>query len=82
MVKQNMFYYKMYLTLTYFNIGQVSASGPSDPLVINLHSNSAVSKRVCRIHHTTIQTQGQGYTSRSWDSIAGDLAVLQTTVLS
>ena len=26
-------------------------------------------------------TQGQGHTLRSWDSVAGDLAVLQTPVL-
>ena len=29
-----------------------------------------------------MQTQSQGHTSRSWDSVAGDLAVLQTAVLS
>ena len=28
-----------------------------------------------------MQTQSQGLTSRSWDSEAGDMAVLQTAVL-
>ena len=30
---------------------------------------------------SAMQTQSQGHTSRSWDSVAGDLAVLQTAVL-
>ena len=27
-----------------------------------------------------MQTQSQGHTSRSWDSVAGDMAVLQTAL--
>ena len=31
--------------------------------------------------HEAMQTQGQGQTSGPWDSVMGDLAVLETAVL-
>ena len=37
---------------------------------------------VCRTHDSATLTQGQGYASILWDSAAGDLAVLQTAILS
>ena len=36
---------------------------------------------MCRTHDSAMQTQSQGLTSRPWDSAAGDMAVLQTSVL-
>ena len=48
---------------------------------IKRHSNVPLSELVCRNHDSAMQTQNQGHTSRSWDSAAGDMAVLQTAVL-
>ena len=41
----------------------------------------SLSKTGCRTHDSALQTLGLGHTSRSCDSAAGDLAVLQTAVL-
>ena len=50
-------------------------------IYIKLHLNVPLSEFVCRTHDSAIQTQRQGHNSRSWNSAAGDLAVLQTAVL-
>ena len=39
------------------------------------------SESVCTIHDSARQTQSQCHTLRSWDSAAGDLAVLQTVFM-
>ena len=45
-------------------------------IFIKLHPNVPHSETVCRMYDSATLTQGKGYTSRLWDSAAGDLAVL------
>ena len=48
----------------------------------DFHSTSLTLKCFCTEFVTHIlQTQSQGHTSRSWDSVMGDKAVLQTAVM-
>ena len=39
------------------------------------------SELMCRTHDSAMQTQSQGHTLKSWNSAAGDMAVLQTATL-
>ena len=41
-----------------------------------------LNERVCITQYSTTKTQGQGHTSRLFDSAEGDLSVIQTSVLS
>ena len=49
---------------------------------IKFHLNVSLIELVCRIHDSAMQTQSQGHTSRSWNSVVGNMAVLQTAALS
>ena len=52
-------------------------------IFIKLHSNVPLSELVCKTHDSAMQTQSQGHTlNKVWNSAAGDMAVLQTAVLS
>ena len=50
-------------------------------IFIKLHSYAPLCERVNRTPDSAMQTQGQGHTSMSCDSAAGDLVVFQTAVL-
>ena len=50
-------------------------------IFIKLHLNVPLCEFVYRTDDSAMQTQRQGHTSRSWNSAAGDLAVLQTVLL-
>ena len=70
----------MGFTLEFLNVCSLSHEC-FERFSLNFTQNVPLNETVCSSHDSAMQSQGQGLTSRSWDSVAEDLAVLQTAVL-